>query len=306
MPTPFERMSDSLTVYRYRFGSFIAKLVPASIAQAIVSRAAPVLAFFLRRRRAIIQRHLQRVDPTLTGAILRRASQKSFDSYMRYYVESFQLPQLSRSEVEKSFTMEGLHHITDALERGKGAIMVIPHLGGWEWAGRWMAENGHNMTVVVEALEPPKLFEWFTDLRSSLGMNVLPLGPAVVPGVLAALKANQVVCLLCDRDLDRGGVAVDFFGEQTTLPAGPATLAFRADSVVIASAVFFTESVNGHHTVIRPPLSLERRGSLREDVQRITQDIAYELEALIRLAPEQWHMFQPNWPSDPGYETLDK
>ncbi len=306
MPTPFERMSDSLTVYRYRLGSFIAKLVPASIAQAIVSRAAPVLAFFLRRRRAIIQRHLQRVDPTLTGAILRRASQKSFDSYMRYYVESFQLPQLSRSEVEKSFTMEGLHHITDALERGKGAIMVIPHLGGWEWAGRWMAENGHNMTVVVEALEPPKLFEWFTDLRSSLGMNVLPLGPAVVPGVLAALKANQVVCLLCDRDLDRGGVAVDFFGEQTTLPAGPATLAFRADSVVIASAVFFTESVNGHHTVIRPPLSLERRGSLREDVQRITQDIAYELEALIRLAPEQWHMFQPNWPSDPGYETLDK
>ena len=306
MPTLFERTTDSLTVYRYRFGSFVAKLVPASIAQAIVSRAAPVLAFSLRRRRAIIQRHLQRVDPTLTGANLRRASQKSFDSYMRYYVESFQLPQLSRSEVEKSFTMEGLHHITDALERGKGAIMVIPHLGGWGWAGRWMAENCHNMTVVVEALEPPKLFEWFTDLRSSLGMNVLPLGPAVVPGVLAALKANQVVCLLCDRDLDRGGVAVDFFGEQTTLPAGPATLAFRADSVVIASAVFFTESVNGHHTVIRPPLSLERRGSLREDVQRITQDIAYELEALIRLAPEQWHMFQPNWPSDPGYETLDK
>ncbi|MSO31333.1 MAG: phosphatidylinositol mannoside acyltransferase [Ilumatobacteraceae bacterium] len=306
MPTPFERTSDSLTVYRYRFGSFIAKLVPASIAQAIVSRAASVVALFLHRRRAIIQRHLQRVDPSLTGANLRRASQKSFESYMRYYVESFQLPQLSRSEVEKSFTMEGLHHITDALDRGKGAIMVIPHLGGWEWAGRWMAENGHNMTVVVEALEPPKLFEWFTNLRSSLGMNVLPLGPAVVPGVLAALKANQVVCLLCDRDLDRGGVAVDFFGEQTTLPAGPATLAFRADSTVIASAVFFTESVNGHHTVIRPPLSLERRGSLREDVQRVTQDIACELEALIRLAPEQWHMFQPNWPSDPGYETLDR
>ncbi len=306
MPIPFERMSDSLTVYRYRFGSFIAKLVPASIAQAAVSRAAPVVALSLHRRRAIIERHLQRVDPTLTGATLRRASQKSFDSYMRYYVESFQLPQLSRSEVEKSFTMEGLHHITDALDRGKGAIMVIPHLGGWEWAGRWMAENGHNMTVVVEALEPPKLFEWFTKLRSSLGMNVLPLGPAVVPGVLAALKANKVVCLLCDRDLDRGGVAVDFFGEQTTLPAGPATLAFRADSVVIATAVFFTESVNGHHTVIRPPLSLERRGSLREDVQRVTQDIAHELEALIRLAPEQWHMFQPNWPSDPGYETLDK
>ncbi|MEN9823955.1 MAG: hypothetical protein RLZ04_2381, partial [Actinomycetota bacterium] len=26
-----------------------------------------------------------------------------------------------------------------------------------------------------------------------------------------------------------------------------------------------------------------------------------ELEILIRRAPEQWHQFSPNWPSDPGY-----
>jgi KDO2-lipid IV(A) lauroyltransferase len=29
--------------------------------------------------------------------------------------------------------------------------------------------------------------------------------------------------------------------------------------------------------------------------------MAGELEELIRLAPEEWHLFQPNWPSDPGY-----
>ncbi|MSO60010.1 MAG: phosphatidylinositol mannoside acyltransferase [Ilumatobacteraceae bacterium] len=306
MPKISENISGWLTVSTYRLGSLIAKLIPVPIAQRTVALLAPVLALALRHRRAIIQRHLKRVDPSLTGEQLRRASQKSFESYMRYYVESFQLPKLSRSEVEKSFTMEGLEHIVQALERGKGAIMVIPHLGGWEWAGRWMAENGHNMTVVVEALEPPKLFEWFTNLRSSLGMNVLPLGPAVVPGVLAALKANQVVCLLSDRDIGRSGIEVEFFGERTTLPAGPATLAFRADSVVIPSAAYFTPDVHGHHTVIRPPLSLDRHGSLRQDVERVTQDIAHELEVLIRRHPEQWHMFQPNWPSDPGYEMLDK
>jgi KDO2-lipid IV(A) lauroyltransferase len=29
--------------------------------------------------------------------------------------------------------------------------------------------------------------------------------------------------------------------------------------------------------------------------------MADALAALIRRAPEQWHVFQPNWPSDPGY-----
>ena len=47
-----------------------------------------------------------------------------------------------------------------------------------------------------------------------------------------------------------------------------------------------------------PPLDTERRGKLRDDVARVTQDLADELEELIRRAPEQWHLLQPNWPSD--------
>ncbi|MGZ4766686.1 MAG: LpxL/LpxP family acyltransferase, partial [Ilumatobacteraceae bacterium] len=64
---------------------------------------------------------------------------------------------------------------------------------------------------------------------------------------------------------------------------------------------YFTARYNGHHAVVRPPVSTQRRGGLREDVARITQELARELEFLIRRAPEQWHLFQPNWPSDPGY-----
>jgi KDO2-lipid IV(A) lauroyltransferase len=50
--------------------------------------------------------------------------------------------------------------------------------------------------------------------------------------------------------------------------------------------------------VVRPPIPAERRGSFRDDVARITQAMADELEGLIRRRPEQWHLLQPNWPSD--------
>jgi KDO2-lipid IV(A) lauroyltransferase len=49
---------------------------------------------------------------------------------------------------------------------------------------------------------------------------------------------------------------------------------------------------------VLPPLDTSRHGKLREDVQRVTQDLAGALEVLIRRAPEQWHLLQPNWPSD--------
>jgi KDO2-lipid IV(A) lauroyltransferase len=47
-----------------------------------------------------------------------------------------------------------------------------------------------------------------------------------------------------------------------------------------------------------PPIDTTRQGKLRADVARITQDLACSLEELIRRAPEQWHLLQPNWPSD--------
>ena len=54
----------------------------------------------------------------------------------------------------------------------------------------------------------------------------------------------------------------------------------------------------GHRAVVRPALGVERTGRLRDDVARLTQDLAHELEALIRHAPQQWHLMSPNWPSD--------
>jgi phosphatidylinositol dimannoside acyltransferase len=53
---------------------------------------------------------------------------------------------------------------------------------------------------------------------------------------------------------------------------------------------------------VRPPLDTSRSGGgMRQDVLRVTQALAGELEYLIRRAPTQWHLMQPNWPSDPGY-----
>jgi phosphatidylinositol dimannoside acyltransferase len=276
-------------------------MMPGPMASAAASSLGFGASFASAERRAMIERHIHRVNPNLRGNSLRVAVQQAFDSYAKYYVESFRLPSLSKRTVDREFTVDGFHHITDALELGNGCIFALPHMGGWEWAGRWMTDQGFKLTVVVEALEPPELFQWFADLRKELGMTVVPTGPTAGSAVIKALKANEIVCLLCDRDLDRNGVDVEFFGERTTLPAGPATLGLRVGTPILPVGVYFTTAYNGHHALVRPPLSLVRQGGLRDDVARITQNLARELEFLIRRAPEQWHLFQPNWPSDPGY-----
>ena len=56
-------------------------------------------------------------------------------------------------------------------------ILVLPHLGGWEWSAFWLTRvNGVRVTAVVEPLQPPELLEWFVEFRSSLGITIVPLG----------------------------------------------------------------------------------------------------------------------------------
>lgn len=296
------RLIDAATTSSYRLGAAAARYLPAALAAGLVTPFGAGANFASPDRRAMIERHLRRADPTLSGLRLRRAVQLAFDSYARYWLESFRLPSLSPAVVQRGWTVEGYEHVVSGLEQGNGVILVLPHLGGWEWAGRWIVDQGHDLTVVVEKVEPPELFDWFVGLRNELGMNVIPLGSGAAGALMQALRENHVVCLLADRDIQRGGPSVDFFGEQTTLPAGPATLSLRTGAPLLPTAVYFTDRVDGHFGLVRPPLTVERTaGRLRDDVARITQDLAGDLEILIRRAPEQWHLFQPNWPSDPGY-----
>ena len=297
-----QEISDTLVVGSYKLGSLLSKGVPGFLSGTMGSLVGLPASLGMRDKRKMVERHMRRVRPNASSIEIRRLTQQVFDSYARYYLESFRLPTLTNAQVAASFTVEGYYeNMLPALDRGKGVILALPHLGGWEWAGRWAADLGNKMTVVVEPIQPPELFEWFADLRRKFGMTVIPLGPDAGPAVLKSLRNNEVLCLLSDRDITGGGIEVEFFGERTKLPAGPATLALRTGAALLPTAAYFTDRGVGHHGVIGAPMNCERHGKLREDVQCITQDLAYELEILIRRAPEQWHLLQPNWPSDPGY-----
>ena len=133
-------------------------------------------------------------------------------------------------------------------------------------------------------------------------MQIIPLGPGAGSESAAALARGDIMCLLCDRDLSGTGIEVEFFGERTTLPAGPAALSLRTGAPVLPTAVYL-QGRRMHFGSVQAAIRVERTGKMRTDAAVFTQALAHGLEALIRRAPDQWHLFQPNWPSDPGYAS---
>lgn len=286
-----------------RAASAAMAVTPMPLANLAGRGVAAGIARFSPDERTIVARNLRRAGVEIRGPIAeRRAVQRVFDSYGRYWVDTLRLQHLSTRQVADGITIDGFEHIEAAVDRGVAPILALPHLGGWELAARWMHDvKGLRVAAVVEEIEPRELYDWFVEVREGIGMNVIPLSEGV-SGVTAALAAREVVCLLCDRDISGAGIDVEFFGERTTLPGGPALMAIRSGSPLLPSAVYFEGS--RCRGVVSPPLDTTRRGRLRDDVTRVTQDLARSLEGQIRRAPEQWHLLQPNWPSD--YEALGR
>jgi KDO2-lipid IV(A) lauroyltransferase len=278
--------------------------VPEPVAYGV----ADVVSRFMARGPALAmnQRHMTRVlasecpdgvepDP----ALVRRWSKRSFTSYARYWADGARLPYIGEAGVRAKWRLEGgIEHLRTAVAQGNGAIVALPHVGSWEWGGYWLALEHMPMTAVVERLEPPPLFDWFVRQRAAMGLTAVPMGEGSSSALIRALKSNRLAGLVSDRDMVGNGVEVEFFGEKTTLPGGAATLALRT-GVPLVPVVVYTGPGSWHTGMVHPPIDTSRKASLRGDIARVTQELATVFENDIRCRPEQWHLYQPNWPSDP-------
>jgi phosphatidylinositol dimannoside acyltransferase len=290
------KLGASATTAAYKSAAVAARALPQPLAAGAGRLLSLGLRYGLKERRLMVARHQQRIaNGALDGKQLDAQVAKAFDSYAKYWVDSFRLTGRSTEEVDAGFKVDGAQYVDEALALGNGAILAMPHVGAWDNGGAWVAHHWP-LTVVAERLEPPTLFDWFCKQREANHLKMVALGPEAGPVLLSALRKNELIGLLCDRDIVGGGIEAEFFGERTTFPAGPATLSLRTGAVILPNAVF--QEGNFAHGVIRPPLQFERSSKLRADISALTQLLVSELETLIRMAPEQWHVLQPVWPSD--------
>jgi phosphatidylinositol dimannoside acyltransferase len=282
----------------YRAGSAVASAIPDVAVFRAAEAAGSLVARGNRGKREVVRRNLARVVPPER---LEEAVDEAFRSYARYWVEALRLPKPGTEEIRKRTTAEGLDELTERLNEGHGVIFVAPHLGSYDVAGAWLASHGWRIIAVAEELNPPALFDHFTRLRASVGVEVLPVGKgSTARTLLTALRSGAVVGLVADRDISGSGIDIEFFGETTKLPSGPAVLALRTGAPIAVGALFQRPG-GRYHAVVLEPIHVEAGKADPERVRELTMAVARQMEELIRREPGQWHLFQPNWPSDPGY-----
>lgn len=286
----------SAVIAAYHLASQLAPLLPRAAAYPLCDRLGDQFWFCNPPARRAVRDNLRHV---LGDEPPERLVRQVFRHGARNYYDTFTIPTFSSQALLDLVVVQSWEHLDQALAAGGGAIMVAVHLSSVALAGQVVAARSHAVTSVVEPVEPPQLMELLTRLRSGGGIRVLPLGPDLTRELLAALRRNEVVGLIMDRDIAGTGVTVEFFGSETRLPGGAALLALRTGAPIIP-AVAVRRADDRFDGRVGPPIEVERGADLRDSIRLTTRRIAQRFEQDIGAQPEQWTVYQPVWPSPSG------
>lgn len=245
----------------------------------------------MKRDREAVQRNLSRVLDNPAG--IKKTARRTFVNYAKYLVDHTRLDLLQENNFRHLVQgFMGKDHIDRASSQGKGGLILTAHLGNWEIGGSFLALMGYPLNVIT-ALDPEaRLHEYRVRLRQVQKIKVITLNDALSPSlaVLKALKANELVALLGDRELSGKRIAVKFFGRNVYFPVGPALLARLSEALLIPTFVLMDRE-GKYLCLAEPPLTLQRTGNRDEDLAVNTQRIASVIEKFIRAYPDQWYTF---------------
>jgi phosphatidylinositol dimannoside acyltransferase len=294
---------DALSYRAYSVGWAVVRRLPEPAAYGLFRLIADLA--WRRRGRSVVrlEANLRRARPEASYDVLRALSRAGMRSYLRYWCDSFRLPDWSPERVVDTVRVENEHHLRDALAAGRGVVAALLHMGNWDHAGAWAALTGAPVVTVAERLRPERLYDRFLAYREGLGMEILPLTGGdgdLIRTLSQRLGSARLVPLLADRDLRASGIEVQLLGEATRLPPGPAMLALRTGAALHPVSIWHDPPALGGRLVIRfhDEVTAPELGPTREKVTAMTQQVADEFATAIRAHPEEWHMLQRLWLAD--------
>jgi len=287
------RTVERAAVHAYAAAVWIVAHVPAGLARWVIATGSQAGYLLWPTKRAWSNQNFGRVAGLAPDdRKVRRLALAAYREYARYLVEVMRLESLSVDEAVARVIQPDLDRIEEAWKASPGGlIFALGHVGNNEAVAAGVANRGWPISVVADDSSFPEMFERFRRLREAWGVHVIPWRN--LREIFGVLKRGEMLALLVDWGYRSDGVPVRLFGAWTTLPAGPASLAAKTNSVILPVAIRRGDD-GMFHVSFSPIITVASAGPA--DIQRATQQMADALTATIGAAPEQWYSFKPIWP----------
>ena len=191
----------------------LVRALPRSMALGL-GRCLGQLAQHVQGRRVSISRdNLQQAFPDMSQEDIASTISSMFKHLGISFIDMLRVDKYSgQKDLERYFEIKNKENLTEALELGRGCIVMTGHIGFWEAGSFFMPQLGFMTEAVTKPMRNPLVDAFFRRLRLSNGNQVINSRKGA-RGILKSLQKNHAVCILLDQHLKgQGSVTAPFFG----------------------------------------------------------------------------------------------
>jgi len=283
----------------YRLIAWGARNVPFHLANWIGRRITDF--FFYTRPGQVVDEQVRNFDVVLGDAVSHMSKRKLvrnlWRNWGRFLLEMFRFERMTDSEIAKLVPeFVGLEHIKRAHEKGRGVVVMTAHIGHWELGGILLDHLGYKINVVLYPYESEEKNRMLDKNKAVRGIKIIQSNDPVSLAVNTynALKRNEIVAIQGDRDVDRSGLRVDFFGRPAYFPKGPVLIAMKTGAPLVP-AFTIAGKARKYHPIAEPAVEMVDTGDFDADLRENMRRAASAIEKYVRAYPEQWFNFYGFW-----------
>ncbi len=221
---------------------------------------------------------------------LKKISLESFRHLAVCFVEFARIPKFKKVSA-RHVQFEGLEHLDKAFARGRGLILVMSHLGPWEYLAFLAYLKNIPSAIIGRAIRNPYLYRYFIYLRRIINLQNSDKDAGLRP-VFSQLRQNHLVAIAIDQWAGNDGIWVDFFGQETNTTSLPARLAERTGCALVP-AFCLRVKPGEYRIVMQPEVAIDKND--RNWAQSTTTRLNHILEKKIREFPQQWIWAHKRW-----------
>lgn len=284
-----------------RIGIFIGRYTPRWLGYGLVRALSGMIARQKPQIYRTVQANLRHfLGPEADDATLHEMTRHVFFHAGQTYYDFFhaidQPPEVLAGAVRIPETIVAF--VRSEMARGQGVLLLGAHMSNFDLLGLSVGARG--LPIQMLSLANPRAgFHLMNYLRAKAGYEITPITPRSLRAAIRRLKSGGIVLTGMDRPIPEDRELIEFFGQLAYLPVGPVRLALMTGATVIMGSCYY-EPDEGYALKATGPIEMIRTGDRRQDILANARRLAAILEEHVRAHPEQWLMFHPFWPEQPG------
>ena len=181
--------------------------------------------------------------------------------------------------------------LDEALNKGRGVILISAHFGTWEILGHWLGVNNYPLRGVAQRQTNRGANKFFEEKRQLSGIKHV-YRKVGFDRLYNILDENKILGLVSDQDAKSKGIFVNFFNRQASTHTGAAKFHLNTGAPMIFGFCIQTDFQ-------KYKIELISVSGSEKNVENITQEFTSILENIIRKHPEQNFWFHNRWKTIP-------